>query len=96
MRRGEVFTFHFIPFYTILYDNGDGALLLTLIFKNLPGSKGHRMNLFPGIVIFVISGFYLLASVINEIENRHEHQRGDGASRWGRCLREGGSFHRPL
>lgn len=51
MRRGEVFAFHFIPFRTTLYYNNDGALLLTLIFKNLPGSKGHRMNSFPGIVI---------------------------------------------
>lgn len=43
------------------------------------------MNYFPGIVIFIISGFYLLMSDINAIKTRREHESRDAAGGWGAC-----------
>lgn len=46
------------------------------------------MNSFPGIVIFIISGFYLVMSVINEIKNRCESQKRCG--KWvGKAFKKG-------
>lgn len=58
------------------------------IEKYLSGAKSHRVCSFPGIILLIILEFLVLASVFNEIKNRHKHQKRDGqVSAWGAGLR---------